>query len=191
MIDKRISLCIDTNLHKSIKDYSIKDQRSFVSTIRRILPLGLERLLNVGKENKTNIENNNIFAVENNNTDLPYIKLNINNDLYTRICRLSFDEKQTIKDKINLFIELEYINMISDKDDVISELPIRVNVNLDQLKKFNDMAKSETLPINKLMSVILNQYIDKYLFIRGKLCKEDISSFRERTIDEVIKNRAV
>ena len=85
--------------------------------------------------------------------------------------------------------EVENNNLTIDNEDIVTELPVRVNIKLDQLKKFNDMAKKENLPINKLMSVILNQYINRYYYSKRKLCKEDIETFRKHAIDKIVINQ--
>lgn len=81
--------------------------------------------------------------------------------------------------------EVENNNLINDNEDIVTELPVRVNIKLDQLKKFNDMAKKENLPINELMSVVLNQYINNYYYVKRKLCVEDIGTFRKHAIDKI------
>jgi hypothetical protein len=62
---------------------------------------------------------------------------------------------------------------------------VRVNIKLDQLKKFIDMAEKENLPINKLMSVVLNEYINHYHYVKRKLCKEDMVSFKKSAIEKI------
>jgi hypothetical protein len=47
------------------------------------------------------------------------------------------------------------------------------------------MAKIENLPINRLMSIILNQYINNYFCSKKKLCKEDVVTFREHALKKI------
>lgn len=81
--------------------------------------------------------------------------------------------------------ELEHNNLAIDEEDIVDELPVRVNIKLDQLKKFIDMAEKENLLINKLMSVVLNQYINHYHYVKRKLCKEDMVSFKKSAIEKI------
>jgi hypothetical protein len=81
--------------------------------------------------------------------------------------------------------ELEHNNLAIDEEDIVGELPVRVNIKLDQLKKFIDMAEKENLPINKLMSVVLNEYINHYHYVKRKLCKEDMVSFKKSAIEKI------
>lgn len=111
--------------------------------------------------------------------------------------KLSLDEKinKLLSLGVEVLIEMEALeqikqevennNLTIDNEDIVTELPVRVNIKLDQLKKFNDMAKKENLPINKLMSVILNQYINNYFCTKKKLCKEDVVTFREHALKKI------
>ena len=107
------------------------------------------------------------------------------NENLNKLVSLGFDVLIEMEALEQIHEELEYNNLTIDNEDIVTELPVRVNIKLDQLKKFNDMAKKENLPINKLMSVVLNQFIDKYYYTKRKLCKEDIETFRKHAIDKI------
>ena len=111
-------------------------------------------------------------------------KLSLDEKL-NKLVSLGFDVLIEMEALEQIKQEVENNNLTIDNEDIVTELPVRVNIKLDQLKKFNDMAKKENLPINKLMSVVLNQYINNYYYVKRKLCVEDIETFRKHAIDKI------
>ena len=210
MVNRKVVLDIDVDLHSKIKNYAVKERRSVCNTMLLILELGLEIISNKDKTSVVNVENVITPSVINADTSVVNsnaITFNINDVLLKELKEysiktesfrhLSMDEKlnKLVSLGFDVLIEMELLgqikqevennNLINDNEDIVTELPVRVNIKLDQLKKFNDMAKKENLPINKLMSVILNQYINRYYYSKRKLCKEDIETFRKHAIDKI------
>ena len=210
MVNRKVVLDIDVDLHSKIKNYAVKERRSVCNTMLLILELGLEIISNKDKTSVVNVENVITPSVINADTSVVNsnaITFNINDVLLKELKEysiktesfrhLSMDEKlnKLVSLGFDVLIEMELLgqikqevennNLINDNEDIVTELPVRVNIKLDQLKKFNDMAKKENLPINELMSVVLNQYINKYYYVKRKLCAEDIETFRKHAIDKI------
>lgn len=199
MLNKKVVLDIDVDLHTKIKNYAVKDRRSVCNTMLLILELGLEIILNKDKTSVVNVDtsvvNSKTMTFNINDVLLKELKeYSIRNDSFlklsmdeklNKLVSLGFDVLIAMEELEQIKQEVENNNLIIDNEDIVTELPIRVNIKLDQLKKFNDMAKKENLPINKLMSVVLNQYINKYYYVKRKLCVEDIETFRKHAIDKI------
>jgi hypothetical protein len=210
MVNRKVVLDIDVDLHTKIKNYAVKERRSVCNTMLLILELGLEIISNKDKTSVVNVENVITPSVINVDTSVVNSKtmtFNINDVLLKELkeysirtesfLKLSMDEKlnKLVSLGFDVLIEMEALeqikqevennNLTIDNEDIVTELPLRVNIKLDQLKKFNDMAKKENLPINKLMSVVLNQYINNYYYVKRKLCVEDIETFRKHAIDKI------